>query len=160
METRYVTDEKGERVGVILDVQEYERLMEALEDLADLRAADEALQAIARGEEEILPLDEAIREMEQERSRLRKSGELISEDREVEKESGAGEMESRYITDKDGARVGVILDVEEYERLMEAVEELQDILRYDEAREKIARGEADFVPWEQVKDRVGSEYEG
>ena len=50
METRYVTDEKGERVGVILDVREYERLMEALEDLADLRAADETLQAIARGE--------------------------------------------------------------------------------------------------------------
>ena len=49
METRYVTDEKGERVGVILDVREYERLMEALEDLADLRAADEALHAIARG---------------------------------------------------------------------------------------------------------------
>jgi hypothetical protein len=35
-----------------------------LEDLADLRAADEALQAIAYGEEELLPLDEAIREME------------------------------------------------------------------------------------------------
>jgi PHD/YefM family antitoxin component YafN of YafNO toxin-antitoxin module len=69
-------------------------------------------------------------------------------------------METRYVTDKDGERVGVILDVEEYERLMEAVEELHDILRYDEAREKIARGEADFVPWEQVKDRVGSEYEG
>lgn len=74
METRYVTDEKGERVGVILGVKEYERLMEALEDLADLRAADEALEAIARGEEEVLPLDEAIREMEEERSRLREAG--------------------------------------------------------------------------------------
>ena len=76
METRYVTDEKGERIGVILDVKEYERLMEALEDLADLRAADEALQAIARGEEELLPLDEAVHEMEEERSRLREAGEL------------------------------------------------------------------------------------
>ena len=74
METRYVTDEKGERIGVILDVREYERLMEALEDLADLRAADETLQAIARGEEELLPLDEAVHEMEEERSRLREAG--------------------------------------------------------------------------------------
>ena len=40
--------------------------MEALEDLADLRAADETLEAIARGEEELLPLDEAVREMEEE----------------------------------------------------------------------------------------------
>jgi PHD/YefM family antitoxin component YafN of YafNO toxin-antitoxin module len=75
METRYVTDEKGERVGIILDVREYERLMEALEDLADLRAADETLQAIARGEEELLPLDEAVHEMEEERSRLQEAGE-------------------------------------------------------------------------------------
>ncbi len=81
METRYVTDEKGERVGVILDMQEYQRVMEALEDLADLRAADEALEAIARGEEEILPLDEAVREMEEERSRLREAGELPEEKR-------------------------------------------------------------------------------
>ena len=79
METRYVTDENGERIGVILDVREYERLMEALENLADLRAADEALQAIARGEEELLPLDEAVHEMEEERSRLRQAGELPGE---------------------------------------------------------------------------------
>ena len=79
METRYVTDEKGERVGVILDVREYERLMEALEDLADLRAADETLEAIARGEEELLPLDEAVHEMEEERSSLREAGELPGE---------------------------------------------------------------------------------
>ena len=79
METRYITDEKGERVGVILDVREYERLMGALEDLADLRAADETLEAIARGEEELLPLDEAVHEMEEERSRLREAGELPGE---------------------------------------------------------------------------------
>lgn len=63
METRYVTDEKGERVGVILDVKEYERLMEALEDLADLRAADEALREIESGEDEVIPLEQAVREI-------------------------------------------------------------------------------------------------
>lgn len=63
METRYVTDEKGERVGVILDVKEYERLMEALEDLADLRAADEALREIENGEDEVIPLEQAVREI-------------------------------------------------------------------------------------------------
>lgn len=63
METRYVTDEKGERVGVILDVKEYEHLMEALEDLADLRAADEALREIESGEDEVIPLEQAVREI-------------------------------------------------------------------------------------------------
>ena len=55
MDTRYITNEKGERVGVILDIKEYERLLEALEDLEDLRAADETLAAIERGEEEPIP---------------------------------------------------------------------------------------------------------
>jgi PHD/YefM family antitoxin component YafN of YafNO toxin-antitoxin module len=63
METRYVTDEKGERVGVILDVKEYERLIEAMEDLADLRAADEALREIESGEDEVIPLEQAIQEI-------------------------------------------------------------------------------------------------
>ncbi len=76
MEARYITDEAGERRGVILGIEEYERLLEALEDLEDLRAADETLAAIDRGEEDLLPLDQAVREMEEERERLRKTGEL------------------------------------------------------------------------------------
>jgi hypothetical protein len=43
--------------------------MEAPEDLADLRAADETLQAIARGEEELLPLDEAVHERDRHKLR-------------------------------------------------------------------------------------------
>jgi PHD/YefM family antitoxin component YafN of YafNO toxin-antitoxin module len=44
MGARYITDETGKRQGVILDLEEYERLLRALEDLEDLRAADEALR--------------------------------------------------------------------------------------------------------------------
>jgi PHD/YefM family antitoxin component YafN of YafNO toxin-antitoxin module len=79
MEARYITDEAGKRQGVILGIEEYERLSEALEDLEDLRAADETLNAIERGEEDLLPLDEAVREMEQERGRLRERGALPGE---------------------------------------------------------------------------------
>jgi len=79
MEARYITDEAGKRRGVILEIEEYERLLEALEDLEDLRAADETLAAIERGEEDLLPLDQAVREMEEERERLRKTGELPDE---------------------------------------------------------------------------------
>lgn len=35
-------DEQGRRRAVILPIEEYEALLEALEDLEDLRAADEA----------------------------------------------------------------------------------------------------------------------
>lgn len=75
-EARYITDETGKRQGVILDIEEYERLLEALEDLEDLRAADEALAEIARGEDELIPLEQVEREMDEERAELRRRGEL------------------------------------------------------------------------------------
>lgn len=39
---QFVTDVKGQRVGVLLDLKTYERLREAEEDLADIRAYDAA----------------------------------------------------------------------------------------------------------------------
>lgn len=39
---QFVTDAKGKPVGVLLDLKTYERLREAEEDLADIRAYDAA----------------------------------------------------------------------------------------------------------------------
>ena len=39
---QFVTDAKGQRVAVLLDLKTYERLREAEEDLADVRAYDAA----------------------------------------------------------------------------------------------------------------------
>jgi PHD/YefM family antitoxin component YafN of YafNO toxin-antitoxin module len=36
---RYLVDEDGRRRAVVLDIEEYERLMDLLEDAADLRVA-------------------------------------------------------------------------------------------------------------------------
>ncbi len=62
-------------------------------------------------------------------------------------------MEARYLTNEDGARVGVILSVDEYERLMEAVEDLDAIGAYDDDMVRIERGEAGLIPWEESKRR-------
>ena len=40
---RFLTDEKGQRIAVVLDIREYERLLEELEDQDDLRAFREAM---------------------------------------------------------------------------------------------------------------------
>ncbi|CAN5246894.1 hypothetical protein BH24ACT19_BH24ACT19_16890 [soil metagenome] len=74
MDGRYVVDETGKRVAVLLDIKEYEKMVEELEDLEDARAADEARAAIERGEEDLLPYDEAVKEIEEERKRLRGEG--------------------------------------------------------------------------------------
>jgi len=39
---QYVTDEKGKKLSVILPVREYERMIEILEDMDDVRLYDEA----------------------------------------------------------------------------------------------------------------------
>jgi len=62
-------------------------------------------------------------------------------------------VEARYLTNEDGARVGVILSVDEYERLMEAVEDLEAIEAYDEDIARFERGEANLIPWEESKRR-------
>ena len=66
MEARYLTDESGKRIGVVLDIEEYERLREiedALEDAEALQAARANKAAIERGEEEVIPWDQAMREI-------------------------------------------------------------------------------------------------
>ncbi|MCJ7619368.1 MAG: hypothetical protein MUP64_04015 [Anaerolineae bacterium] len=51
---KYVINEKGERVSVLLDWQEYRRLLEELEELESMRAYDAAK---ASGDE-VTPLEE------------------------------------------------------------------------------------------------------
>lgn len=63
MEARYIVDENGRRVSVILPIEEYEGMLEELEELEDIRAYDEAKAALERGEDEVIPLDQAMREI-------------------------------------------------------------------------------------------------
>jgi Antitoxin Phd_YefM, type II toxin-antitoxin system len=57
---RYIVDQDGKRIAVILSIEEYERLLEVLEEQDEIRAFDEA---IASGDEEV-PLDEVIAKFE------------------------------------------------------------------------------------------------
>ena len=66
MSTRYVTDEAGRRVEVIMSVEEYERLIEAFEELEDIRIHDEALAEMERTGARPRPLEEVVAEIERE----------------------------------------------------------------------------------------------
>jgi PHD/YefM family antitoxin component YafN of YafNO toxin-antitoxin module len=68
-------------------------------------------------------------------------------------------METRYIVDENGKRVSVILPIEEYEHVIESLEDLEDARGYDEAKAEPARGEDELVPWEKVRREIESEYE-
>ncbi|CAN5904690.1 hypothetical protein BH23ACT11_BH23ACT11_03880 [soil metagenome] len=59
---RYITDKEGHRTAVVLDFKEYEALVQAAEDSEDARAVDEIREAIAHGEEEMVPYRKARKE--------------------------------------------------------------------------------------------------
>jgi len=60
---RFLVDEDGERVGVVLDIVEYKKLLEDVEELEAIRAFDAAK---ASGDEAI-PFDLAVEEIEKSR---------------------------------------------------------------------------------------------
>jgi len=62
--TRFLTNEKGEKIAVVLDMGEYEKLLEELEDA---EALVEYHEAKASGEVPI-PLDEALSQIKKNRS--------------------------------------------------------------------------------------------
>lgn len=71
MEARYIVDEDGKRVSVILPIEEYERMVEKLEDVEDARAADEVRAAVARGKDEFIPYEQAREEIARRRAARR-----------------------------------------------------------------------------------------
>lgn len=42
MDTQFLTDEKGNRTAVVLPIKKYNKLLEKLEDLEDIKLFDEA----------------------------------------------------------------------------------------------------------------------
>ena len=56
--TQFIVNERGEKVAVIVSIEDYNEIIERLEDLEDIRACDEAR---ASGETPI-PLEQAFAE--------------------------------------------------------------------------------------------------
>lgn len=60
---RYVVDEQGNKTAVLLEMDEYRKLLEEVEELEAIRAYDAAR---ASGDEEI-PFEQAVAEIESKR---------------------------------------------------------------------------------------------
>ncbi len=75
MEARYLTDENGKRIEVVLDIKRYERLLD-LEEMEDVRRYDEAVAERERGDSDAMPPQQAVRETSKERKELGRRGEL------------------------------------------------------------------------------------
>ena len=61
---QYITDPDGKKISVILPINEYNTLIEELEELDDIRLFDEAKE----DKEPSLPIDEAFKIIESKRN--------------------------------------------------------------------------------------------
>lgn len=55
---QFLTNDKGERTAVVISVEEYEKILEELEELEDIRAYDEAKASSGTA----IPLEQALAE--------------------------------------------------------------------------------------------------
>ncbi|MFB2877626.1 hypothetical protein [Floridanema aerugineum] len=60
---RYLVDESGNRIGVFLDIADYKKILEELEELESIRAFNNAKAA----DDEVIDFEDAIAQIERER---------------------------------------------------------------------------------------------
>ena len=63
MSTQFVTDNHGNKLAVILPIQEYNKMLDDLEELEDIKLYD----AAKKGKQEFVDAEEAFKEMEKKR---------------------------------------------------------------------------------------------
>jgi len=66
MNNQYLTDRKGKKISVVIPIQEYEKMLEQLEELEDIKAYDEAKSK----NEEAIPAEKVFQEIESNRNDL------------------------------------------------------------------------------------------
>jgi hypothetical protein len=59
-------------------------------------------------------------------------------------------MKAQFVTDRTGKRTSVLLPVKTFEKILEELDELEDIRLYDKAKRSGGKG----VPMEKVFDRI------
>jgi hypothetical protein len=67
MKTKFITDNKGKKVEVIISIEDYQKIIEQLEDVNDVRAYDKAKAS----KEVSVPIDEAFKMIEKKRKARR-----------------------------------------------------------------------------------------
>ena len=63
LKEKYVVDTKGKRVGIMLDIKEYSKILEALEELESIREYDKAKAS----KEKPIPFSRAVAQIERKR---------------------------------------------------------------------------------------------
>ena len=68
MKTQFVTDDHGKKLAVILPIREYNKMIDDLDELEDIKLYD----AAKKGKQEFIDGEQAFREIEKKRGQKQK----------------------------------------------------------------------------------------
>jgi hypothetical protein len=68
MRTQFVTDDHGKKLAIILPIKEYNKMVDGLEELEDIKLYD----AAKKGEQEFIDAEQAFEEIEKKREQKQK----------------------------------------------------------------------------------------
>jgi len=63
---QFIEDNQGKRIAVLMPIDQYNKMLEQLEEIDDIRAYDTAKAK----EDEVIPFDQAVKEIEEGRDDL------------------------------------------------------------------------------------------
>jgi hypothetical protein len=63
---QFIEDSQGKRIAVLMPIDQYNKMLEQLEEIDDIRAYD----AAKAKEDEVIPFDKAVKEIEEGRDDL------------------------------------------------------------------------------------------
>jgi hypothetical protein len=62
---KFITDEKGRKVSVIISIKDYNELLDKVEELEDIKLFDK----LKSEDDELIPFDQAVKEIEESRKK-------------------------------------------------------------------------------------------
>jgi hypothetical protein len=65
-------------------------------------------------------------------------------------------MKAQYVMNSAGRKTAVLLSIKEYEKILEMLEDYEDIKACHESRQRRSAGHADLVSLEDVLKKAGS----
>lgn len=63
---QFIEDNQGQRIAVLMPIDQYNKMMEQLEEIDDIKAYD----AAKANDDEVIPFDQAVNEIEAKRNDL------------------------------------------------------------------------------------------
>ncbi len=64
-------------------------------------------------------------------------------------------VKERIVLDENGRKVSVILNVKDYKRLLDYIEDIEDVIAYDKAKS----AKREVIPFEQAVKEIEAKYE-